>query len=303
MTAERIDFILSALKYGGIIVAGFSGVLGALTKTHDNKRKLTIWGRVSVVLTVIGVFVAVGAQYTEASRQRIQETRQREANARTEGEFREKFQAVLVQLNAAKHEDSKRITEEKIRVLEKEFTQWALAFDKNKTKIKGDLEQLRAQTQIETTKKEILSSEQFYPVISFTVRYIQKMVSAFAKQSGKEIVIDPVELPQNFYEKPTEFAIHFPGKTIWNLKVMAGRPAFQNGPNLTVIFTDSESRPSGSCHVFTYPETSTFHIIYQPIFPVPGFSAPEQEGLTNFESSIRTSFQTIIETQLVRATE
>src|SRR5467141_541565 len=127
MDADHLVMILSFLKYGGIAVALLSGVLGTLTRTHEEKsrgkRRLTRWGKVSVVLTVLGCLVAACAQCFTDARQRLQEAtsrkqaqglmdrveEQKQMIARSELEFREKIQAVLVQLNAAKHEDSRKI--------------------------------------------------------------------------------------------------------------------------------------------------------------------------------------------------
>ena len=238
------DTILSLLKYGGIIVAGASGLLGTLTRTHDTKRRLTSWGKISVVVTILGILVAVGSQYAEVVRQKQEGKESKEkneeilkelngqnaANARSELEFREKFQTVLVQLNAAKREDSKRITEEKIRVIQKDFTEWATNFVRNREiaqsefdKAKHDLEQTKLQAQIEETKKEIQATEQSFPVISFAVRYVQESVRAFAKQTGKEIKVDSLELPENFYEKRLSYEIHISTNALWKFTVSANR--------------------------------------------------------------------------------
>src|SRR5947209_7407605 len=115
-------------------VGAISGVLGTLTKTHDRSGKITLWGRASVGLTLADFLAAALSQYTEDVRKKAEEAKsrlgthalrdenakilaqlqeQKEVNSRSEREFREKFQQVLIQLNAAKQEDSKRITEDK----------------------------------------------------------------------------------------------------------------------------------------------------------------------------------------------
>src|SRR6266853_2132444 len=239
---SQVDLLLTSLKYGGIFVSTLSGILGAVTKTHDRQKKFTRWGRVSVSLTVLGGIVAACSLCAESLRQRNRDVEsrkreneiverlreQKEFNARSELEFREKFQAVLVQLNAAKHEDSRKITEEKIRVIQKDFSDWATNFVRNLPRIrsefdktKSDFEQGLLQAQIEAGKKEIQSSQEAFPVLSFAVRFIQESVRAFGNQTGKEIKIDPVDVPENLYEKETNCVIRFSGKASWKLSVSA----------------------------------------------------------------------------------
>ena len=237
---------------------------------------------------------------------------QKDINARAQQEFREKIQAVLVQVNAANHEDSKKITEEKIRVIEKDFTDWAVEFTKNQSKIKsefnktkGDFEQAKTQAQIDEVKKEIQISEKSFPLLSFTVRYIQEMIAACAKQTGKQIKIDPADLSGNFYEKPADFAIHFPGQAIWTFKVLANKPLKVNrGPVLQIIFMDSHAQESGTILLRISPSQNKYWIKYQTPIPTPNSTGLEGEkDLSDYESTIREVFQPIIETQLIQTVE
>ncbi len=319
------DIILSLLKYGGIIVAGMSGLLGTLTRTHDAKRRLTSWGKVSVVITLVGLLVAIGSQYTEGVRQKQEakeskekNTRileelheQRTANTRSEFEFREKFQAVLVQLNAAKHEDSKRITEEKIRVIQKDFNEWATNFVKNQQmaqrdfdNAKRDFEQTKLQAQIEETKKEIQATELSFPVISFAVRYVQEAVRAFAKQTGKDIKVDAFEFPENFYEKRTTNQIQISTNAAWKFTIQAGRPVVSGYPSLRIDFTDSKGQASGRLWLRTDTSSKKFSMIYQAPVPKPDpATIAGDRDLSDYETPIREVFQRVIEAQLVQSFE
>jgi hypothetical protein len=333
----NVDDILNILKYGGIVVAGGSGLLGTLTKTHDKNRKLTAWGIVSVVITILSLLVALGAQYAEGVRQKRQDSEsrneanelkeknteilkelqgQKAANDRSEQEFREKFQAVLVQLDAAKHEDSKRITEEKIRVIQKDFTEWATNFVKNFPTIKDeidktkrDFEQGKLQSQIDETKKEVQTSEQAFPVISFAIRYVQEAVRAYSKQTSKEIKIDLVELPKNFYEKQTEYEIRFNTNAVWKFHIGGRRPVGQyNHPNwfpyLQIEFKDSQGKESGRLSLQTNPAGKKFSMNYEASIPTPDpATVAGDRELSDYETPVREVFQRVIEAQLVQAVE
>jgi hypothetical protein len=330
------DATLTILKYGGILVGGISGILGAITKTHDQNRRLTGWGKASVTLTFVGLLVAAGAQYTEgvrkkrqdvASRKDAQELReentkileelreQKRINNRSEQEFREKFQIVLVQLNAAKHEDSKKITEEKIRVIQKDFSEWATNFVKNLPRIRSDLdktktesEQAQIQAKIDEVKKEVQISQQTFPVISFAVRYVQEAVRAFRKQTGKEIKVETWELPENFYEKASEYEIRFNTNVIWKLRIVGRRPAGQLplmfSPSLRIEFTDARGKQSGDLWLRTDPTGKQFSMTYSAVVPTPDpKTISGNRDLADYEAPIREVFQRVIEAQLAQAVE
>lgn len=324
MDADRIDSILSLLKYGGILVGGVSGVLGILTRTHKErpKRKLTAWGWVSLVLTIVGFAVAAGAQYAEASRRKIQDAtakeelrQQREENRRAEQEFRGKFQEVLIQLNAAKQEDSKRITEEKIRVIQKDFSEWADSFVKNQQRIKGELdkvkidfEQGKLQEQIDEAKKEIQTSQQAFPIISFAIRYVQEAVRAYSGKTGKMIKVEAFELPENLYEKQTDYEIRFSTNAVWKFSVSARRPAGRSGtssfPSLRIEFVDSQGKTCGTLTVRTRLTDNKFSMTYQASIPTPDpKTIAGYRDFTEYETAIREVFQRVIEAQLVQAVE
>jgi hypothetical protein len=332
-----IDDILGLFKYGGIVVAGISGLLGTLTKTHDENRKLTAWGIVSVTIIVVSLLVAIGAQYAEGIRQArqdlesrnenyelreknakiLQELQEQKAtNARAEQEFREKFQAILVQLDAAKHEDSKKITEEQIRVLQKDFSEWVTNFVNNYPAIKGELDRTRQDfeqgklpSQISETKKEIQISEETFPVISFAVRYVQEFARVYSEHTGKVIKIEPLELPQNFYEKPVECEIRFSTNAVWRFHVEGRRPAanFNNSfwfPSLRIDFKDSQEKDSGHLTLETNPAGKKFSMNYDALIPKPDpATVAGDRDLSDFETPVRVVFQQIIEAQLVQATE
>src|SRR5882724_3478297 len=86
-----MDLLLTLLKFLGIAVTVVSGVLGTITKTHEERtihpiiyggetrteRKLTRWGMVSVILTILGSLVATGALIAESLKKKHEDAESR----------------------------------------------------------------------------------------------------------------------------------------------------------------------------------------------------------------------------------
>lgn len=239
----------------------------------------------------------------------------KEENARSEREIREKLQSVLVALNAAKHEDSKKITEEKIRVIQSDFSQWAEEFARNLPARINEFAQLKAdfqKTQIEKANQEIQRqtqiSGQSYPVLSFAVRFLEESVRAYAKRTSKDIKVDPLELPENFYAQVAQSAIHFNGQATWKLTITtAARPLGTphipgKQPYLRILFTDHEGQQSGDFLLCTYPDGNKISISYTPRLPTPSTATINGEhDLSDYESAVRSALQRVIEAQLLEA--
>jgi hypothetical protein len=278
----------------------------------------------------MGILAALGAQYAEGIRQKqdakVSDERnakvleqlqaQKAVNAQSEQEFREKFQAVLVQLDAAKHEDSKKITEEKIRVIQKDFAEWATNFVNNYPALKVDIDRARLDSeqgklpsQISETKKEIQISEETFSVISFAVRNVQELVRNYSERTGSKITVASWELPQNFYEKPVEYEIRFNTNAVWKFHVEAYRPAgnFNHPawfPSLRIAFKDFRGKDSGSLTLETKPTEKKFWMNYESFIPKPDPAAVAGDrDLSGYETPVREVVQQIIEAQLVQATE
>jgi len=221
---------------------------------------------------------------------------------------------VLVQLNAAKHEDSRKITEEKIHVIQKDFSEWATNFVRNLPRIKSefaktksDFEHGQLQAQIDAGRKEIQVSQEAFPVISFAVRFVQETVRAFGKHAGKEVKIDSADLPENFYEKQSEYLIRFSEKAGWKLSVSARRPAGESpasAPVMRVVFSDSRGAESGNLLLRVEPAAKKFRVTYRAAIPSPDPSKINGErDLSDYETSIRELLQPILDVQLLQAVD
>jgi hypothetical protein len=321
--AAQIDHILDFCKYGGLIVVGISGILGTVTETHKARsRKLTGWGWTSVSIIIIGAIVAGIAQFEEGSRQKIldgeaekkyqrilQELNdQKEANGEARREFQEKIQTVLIQLNAAKQGDSKKITEEKLKVIQKDFSDWAVNFSKNLPKIKDEISQAQSdleQSKLDEIKKETQASQLAFPLISFALRYVQEAVHAYAVQTTNDIKIDQVELPENLFSNGTNCTIHLGQEAVWRFEIAAKRPRQELThylPYLEITFLDANGKQSGSFRLQSIPSRKHFALNYSAPIPFPDPVAINREyEEANYETTLQGVLQRIIEVQLVHA--
>lgn len=273
---------------------------------------------------------AASLKQSEKAERTLRETREegtraireaREDNARVEREFREKFQAVLTKLNAAKQEDSKRITEEKIRVIQSDLSSWAELFATNLPSRRSEFAKLKAdfeKSKIERTSKEIQRqvqlSGQAYPVLSFAARYVEAAIKAYAVQTGRtnKIRVIPIELAENFYEKPISSEIQIDTNVVWRMVITtAGRlpgvpPYVGTGqlPYLRILFSNSQGEQSGVFGLLPKPDAQKLWVSYSASLPVPDLTKVSGErDLTNYETVVRESLQPVIEAQLLQLDE
>jgi hypothetical protein len=140
------------------------------------------------------------------------------------------------------------------------------------------------------------------------LRYVQEAVRAFAKQTGKNIKVEALELPENFYEKQVDYEIRFSTNAVWKIVVAARRPVGQGGyrnyPNVQIEFKDSKGQGSGRLSLRTDPVAKTFSMIYQAPVPKPDPAAiAGNRDLSDYETPVREVFQRVIEAQLIQAVE
>ncbi len=276
-------------------------------KKDEGKRNLF---KVLMVLCCLGTVALSGLQEHSTHKEKGALTQElkdaKDSNDRMRLEFREKFQTVLIQLNAAKTEDSKKITDEKIRVIQKDFNDWADMFIKNLPKIKGEY----SKTQEEVNRKQLQAhadedrahaqiSQGAYQIIDFTRRYVEGMVVAYGKKASKEVKIDSTALPDSFYLKECVYPIRITTNAVWQLHV-----GVSSVPCLRIVFQDSKGNQSATLLLDVDPTRKIYAINYSATVPFPdpakvngAFEFPD------YETKIRETLQPIIETQLSQALE
>jgi len=265
-----------------------------------------------VALNILGTWLTKQAG-DEASRKRSQETErmlhaQREQDERTVRELREERQSILVALNAAKREDSKKITEEKIHVIQSDFSQWAEKFATNLPGKRNEFAQLKAdfqKAQIDAANKEIQRqiqiSGQEYPVFSFGIRFLQESVRAYAKQTGRGIQVDPLELGENFFVKSPDREIRFGTNAVWRISVISNTGGQM--PYLKVTFIDSLGGQSGMFQL-RFLADNKLRFNYAAKVPIPNPATVNGlHDMINYEGAVRDALQRVIEAQLLQVEE
>ncbi len=230
----------------------------------------------------------------------------RDENSKVAGEFREKLQTVLNKLNAATQEYSRKITEEKIRVIRNDLTKWADEFVTSSPGMKNTLAQFKrelSEKRNEETQKQIEITGQVFPSISYAVKFVQESVRAYAKKTSGPVIIDNGELPDNFYDGKT-LTIRFKSGATWLFQLACSQPADESRPPaLLILFSDSIGS-AGGITLTPRPIEKKLEISYNAAGPTLGLASfSKVSDLSTFETAIQESFQKVIEIQLVRAEE
>jgi hypothetical protein len=159
----------------------------------------------------------------------------KEDNARFVREMNNKMQDMLLALRAAKQEETRNLTEEKIKIIQNDFAQWADDFTKRRQDKQRQFDEARSAS----TEKETQISGQSMPLFSFTVRFAEEAFRAYAKRTDQNLNVDMPALPQNFYarEPPdTQRIIQFTHKANWRFEITAGlRPAWKTHQSCELI--------------------------------------------------------------------
>ena len=298
----------------------------ASRKADEKAKSRRIYAQYLFAIIICGAWTFYGTFLTkEAADKAAQkagriQTETRDQISAMERKFGEKIQAVLVKLNAAKQEDSERITEEKIRVLKNDFSEWAEEFVTNMptekqrfAQMKVGLQKKQDQEANQITLEQKQRSAQSYPVFSFATRFLEESVRAFAaKTSNTNIVISKMELPENLFEKPMDAHIRFNTNAIWTISTLRGwTPAVQhrrgydiNQPYFRLTFRDSHDQQSGEFHIQIDKAGNKMTFFYSTSLPTPNPESINGEiDFDAYESTTRAALQKIIKAQLLQLQE
>ncbi len=197
------------------------------------------------VLVGFGTWLTIAGTQQNASAQAAHADdvfkKTQEENARTNREINNKLQEMQLAIRAAKQDEARTRTEEKINIIQDNFNQWAEDFAKRRP----DKERQLREAKSASLQKELQISSESTPLFSYTIRFVQEAIRAYSKQSGRQIRNDIPVLPDNFFATDVnnvERAIHFiGGKAIWSFSVSASPPARDDqAPQLAVSMTNSE---------------------------------------------------------------
>src|ERR1700694_4585335 len=191
------------------------------------------------LLTIHGGSLEADAKAREATRL-LNQTRAENEQARKE--FDAKLQTVLFALNAAKQEQTRILTEEKIKGIRRDFLQWAQDFAQRKPDKQRQFEQAK----IAERQNEIQLSSESIPLFSFVLRFCEEAVRAYTKQSegSSAITVTIPPLPENLYDQTINNnarRIKFGEKSYWDFSVSSPLPASEESLSmLSLNMTNSE---------------------------------------------------------------
>lgn len=288
----------------GFIVAGLASPLKSKAdrarkaRTLENRapaRKL----RVQFILTLLmGALLTAWGTWLTLNGARLDSEKTRIANEQARKDLEGKIQNILVALNAAKAEQNRILTDEKIKNFTKDVLQWADDFQKRKPDKLREFEQAR----IAATQEEIQISGDSTPLFSFVLQFVRQIVDAYQKKTGETFKVNLPPLPQNLYDPKTNTIsriVQFAGDGRWEFTANANSPANENNqPVLTVSFTSTEGR-TGYLHIRRSSDGKQFTTWGGGILPIPNSKMIfDTYQMDDYEDTIRRIFQRLVEGQL-----
>lgn len=240
---------------------------------------------------------------------------QREQDEKTVRELREERQSILAALNAAKRDESKRITEEKIRVIRGDFGQWAEAFATNFSARKAEFAQVRGEFQkskIEAENKQVQEqmriSAQCYPSISFAARVVEESLQMFAKKASiTNVVITNLNIPENLFRRPVSdvMTLGSGSNSVWRCIVGSGRTPgapYLNLPYYKLVLPHKRGGMPETLSVYVDCESQKLFVFFTTDMVTAEISSMVGEHpLTDYETLLRTMLQAVIERGLLEA--
>jgi len=252
------------------------------------------------LLTIHGGSLENEAKAREATKL-LNQTRLENEQARKE--FEAKLQTVLFALNAAKQEQTRILTEEKIKGIRRDFLQWAQDFAQRKPDKQRQFEQAK----IAERQNEIQISGESIPLFAFVLRFCQEAIDAYTKQAETATTIkgNMPPFPENLYDQTinnTARNIIFGEKSNWNFNISGPLPAVIERPITLIIGMSNSEGRSGSVQIWKIPNTSKFRISGNGTLPVPNATSLFGDyDMADYEDTISRIFQRLLEGQLIDA--
>jgi hypothetical protein len=248
-------------------------------------------------LTINGGQIIAQAQVQQAQAF-LNESRQENERARKEYEL--KIQTVLSALNAARQDQTRLLTDEKIKGLQKDLLAWVDDFAARKSDKQRQFEEAK----IANTQKEIQMSSDVAPVFLFVLRVLEESFRMYAKKAGSDIQINMRPLPQNYYEASVNTpprSIQFKGQAIWRIYVNANPPANEdNAIQLSINFMSTDGR-NGNLSIYEINKGKKFSVAGGGTLPTPDTAAIFGEyDVEGYEETLGRILQRLVEAQLIQ---
>jgi hypothetical protein len=249
------------------------------------------------ILTGFGTWLTVEGGETNAQRL-LDQTRKENDEARRESKA--KLEMVLNALNAAKQEQTRLLTDEKIKGLQKDIVAWLDDFAARKSDKQRQLEEAR----LANVQRESQISADAAPVFSFVLRIVEESLRAYVKRTGADIEIMLRPLPQNYYENGVNNparVIRFSSAGQWQFELIANLPANETQAPRLDIRCIGKDRREGVLMITPSRPTKKLFVQGWGILPTPDTSAIFGEyELEGYEETLGRVLQRLIEAQLAQ---
>jgi hypothetical protein len=151
---------------------------------------------------------------------------------------------------------------------------------------------------------------QSQPIYAFAIACVQQKARDYAAMSGNtNVVVGPMELPDNLKGKQMESEIRFGESALWKLTIMSGwTPATQaekgydlNQPFLRIAFFDAQKQQTGEVYFRMNRNGDKIAIVYKTNLANPPLQTIDGEfDLSNYESRIKDDLERITSAQLAQ---
>jgi len=194
-----------------------------------------------------------------------------------------------------------------LRAVETELSDWADTFSTNAQERATQFANLKqsikdAQTEAERVAQENekqarrkFTAETYAPTY-FALHLVQDTVRAYAKKTGEDIKIDPIELPDDFFEREVHGQITFPSLAVWSLTTSVQRGSLL----FRVQFTDPNHSATGELFTLINLAQHTIGINYSAKPPVPDPATVRgNHDLSDYETFIKRAYLRVLPIQLL----
>jgi hypothetical protein len=194
---------------------------------------------------------------------------------------------------------SQREAQQQLADIEKDFSQWASNFIKNR-----DLKKLEFdRQQLDTRTKEIEISNKCRPLFQYAIDSLRGIIHAYNDKAGSNFKAELRDLPTNLY--PSEDLIFQIGKidfgdgVSWNIYTYVNKPARADAPPFFQIDISGTARGSGDVYrIQINSDQSAFHLFTSGGGIATAAKIEGSKPLDDFKDTIRSTLERLIETQI-----
>jgi hypothetical protein len=258
------------------------------------------------VITIIGFLVIALGSWVAFYGQVVLRKKDAEANRqsieRDNLAIHEKLQTVMSALGSAKMEESKRLTDERIKLIQGDLLTWATEFVQSRPERKKAVDAARLAAQ----QKEIQISERVRPIYAFVLRFIQETLAVYETKTTDNVKASLFEPPDNLYlidPHAGSRIITFRGGAKWEIYFQTEKPAREDiPPAMKIHFTNGTSGGNARFRVLLTQNKLTIDLDGSLPDPRP-YKGFVESDLSEYQNTISVLLRTQLESQLILSGE